>query len=319
MAGVAPQPVDRGNAVSEVVQRTAVDDSSRPTSGADARTPPAPSPRTGVTVTPLTPTIGAEISGVDLRDSLAPAVVEQLRDALHRHLVIFLRDQDITPDDQLRFAREFGEVSIPAFTPKASVSPEVSILDQVNPRGEGADRWHTDNTYMTEPPMGSILRSVQIPAAGGDTCFASMYAAYEALSPAFRATLDNLTAVHDITLTLQRAIDRGLVEVDLAELQRAWPPVHHPVVCTHPATGRRSLYVNSNWTTRIDGLSDEESHDVLQLLFNHVGSPQFQCRFRWTVNAIAFWDNRAVQHFAVADYSERRIMHRVTVAGSRPQ
>jgi taurine dioxygenase len=233
--------------------------------------------------------------------------------------VLFFRDQDITAEDQLRFARKFGEVSIPAFTPKASITPEVAVLDQVNPKGEGADRWHTDNTYMTEPPMGSILRSVKIPSSGGDTCFASMYAAYEALSPIFRSTLDGLTAVHDIGPTLQRAIERGLVEVDLATLQREWPPVHHPVVATHPCTGRKALYVNSNWTTRIDGLSDTESHDMLQLLFNHVGSPQFQCRFRWTTNALAFWDNRAVQHFAVADYSERRVMHRVTIAGTRPQ
>ena len=272
-----------------------------------------------ISVKPLTPTIGAEIAGVDLRDDLDASTVEQIRDALHQHLVIFFRDQDISPDDHVRFSRAFGEINIPAFKPKASVSAEVAILDQINPRGEGADRWHTDNTYMAEPPMGSILRAVQLPSAGGDTCFASMYAAYDALSPRFQNTLDGLTAVHDITLTLQRPIDRGLVEADRGALQRAWPPVHHPVVCTHPATGRRCLYVNSNWTTSIDTLSEDESREMLQFLFNHVGSPQFQCRFRWSVNAVAFWDNRAVQHFAVADYHERRVMHRVTISGARPQ
>jgi taurine dioxygenase len=273
----------------------------------------------GISVNPLTPTIGAEISGVDLREELDESTVDEIRDALHHHLVIFFRDQDISDDDQVRFARAFGEISIPAFNPKASTRPEIAILDQVDPRGEGADRWHTDNTYMPEPPMGSILRSVQIPSAGGDTCFASMYAAYDALSSTLRTTLDRLTATHDITGTLARVIEKGLVEADLAELQRKWPPVHHPVVCTHPATGRRSLYVNGNWTTHLDGLTDEESRNLLQLLFHHVGSPQFQCRFRWTVDAIAFWDNRVVQHFAVADYNERRVMHRVTIAGTRPQ
>jgi taurine dioxygenase len=273
----------------------------------------------GISVNPLTPTIGAEISGVDLREELDESTVDEIRDALHHHLVIFFRDQDISDDDQVRFARAFGEISIPAFNPKASTRPEIAVLDQVDPRGEGADRWHTDNTYMPEPPMGSILRSVQIPSAGGDTCFASMYAAYDALSSTLRTTLDRLTATHDITGTLARVIEKGLVEADLAELQRKWPPVHHPVVCTHPATGRRSLYVNGNWTTHLDGLTDEESRNLLQLLFHHVGSPQFQCRFRWTVDAIAFWDNRVVQHFAVADYNERRVMHRVTIAGTRPQ
>jgi taurine dioxygenase len=271
-----------------------------------------------LSVRPLTPTIGAELSGVDLRDELGESTIEQIRDALHRHLVIFFRDQDITPEDHVRFARAFGELSIPAFTPKATVTPELVVLDQIDPRGEGADRWHTDNTYMPDPPMGSILRSVQIPSVGGDTCFASMYAAYDALSPALRATLDGLSGVHDISLTLARVIERGLVDANLAELQEKWPPVRHPVVCTHPVTGRRALYVNSNWTTRIHGLTEEESDDLLRLLFNHVGSPQFQCRFRWTQNAVAFWDNRVVQHFAVADYAERRVMHRVTIAGEQP-
>ena len=272
-----------------------------------------------ISITPLTPTIGAEISGVDLRETLDADVIGEIRDALHKHLVIFFRDQDITADDHLRFARAFGELSIPAFVNKATANPELVVLDQTNPRGEGADRWHADNTYLPEPPMGSILRSVQIPPQGGDTCFASMYAAYDDLSPHVRSMLDGLTATHDITPTLQRVVERGLVEVDIPEMQRNNPPAHHPVVCTHPATGKRLLYVNRNWTTKIDGLSDDESRDLLQHLFNHVGSPQYQCRFRWTTNAVAFWDNRVVQHFAVADYSERRVMQRVTIAGTRPQ
>jgi taurine dioxygenase len=272
-----------------------------------------------ITVRPLTPTIGAEISGVDLTRELDPRTIAEIRQALMVHLVIFFRDQPLSPDDHVRFARCFGEISIPAFRPKASLSPEVVVLDQVNPRGEGADRWHTDNTYMAEPPMGSVLRSVQIPSSGGDTCFASMYAAYDALSPRLQAMLDGMNAVHDIVPLLQKSMERGLIEADLDEMRESWPSVEHPVVCTHPETGRKLLYVNANWTTRLCGLEQEESDNLLGFLFHHVGSPQFQCRFRWTENAIAFWDNRAVQHFAVADYSERRVMHRVTVAGERPQ
>jgi taurine dioxygenase len=270
-------------------------------------------------VKPLTPTIGAELHGVDLTRDLDPQTVAEIREALLAHLVVFFRDQPVTPDEHVRFARNFGDISVPAFRPKASLSPEVVVLDQINPRGEGADRWHTDNTYMTEPPMGSVLRSVQIPPSGGDTCFASMYAAYDALSPRLQSTLEGLHAVHDIVPLLQKSIDRGLIEADIEALRRSWPAVEHPVVCTHPETGRRLLYVNANWTTRLCGLEEAESDDLLRFLFHHVGSPQFQCRFRWTENAIAFWDNRAVQHFAVADYSERRVMHRVTIAGERPE
>jgi taurine dioxygenase len=273
-----------------------------------------------ITVTPLTPTIGAELSGVDLTQELDEATIKEIREALLAHLVIFFRDQPMQPQDHVRFARAFGEISLPAFRPKASLSPEVVVLDQTNPRGEGADRWHTDNTYMVEPPMGSVLRGVQIPPAGGDTCFASMYAAYEDLSPRMQSILEGLNAVHDIVPVLQQSVDRGLIEADLAEMRQAWPPVEHPVVCTHPETGRKLLYVNANWTTRLVGMEPDESDTLLRFLLHHVGSPQFQCRFRWTTNAVAFWDNRAVQHFAVADYTERRVMHRVTVAADgRPR
>jgi taurine dioxygenase len=273
-----------------------------------------------ITVTPLTPTIGAELSEVDLTQELDEATIKEIREALLAHLVIFFRDQPMQPQDHVRFARAFGEISLPAFRPKASLSPEVVVLDQTNPRGEGADRWHTDNTYMVEPPMGSVLRGVQIPPAGGDTCFASMYAAYEDLSPRMQSILEGLNAVHDIVPVLQQSVDRGLIEADLAEMRQAWPPVEHPVVCTHPETGRKLLYVNANWTTRLVGMEPDESDTLLRFLLHHVGSPQFQCRFRWTTNAVAFWDNRAVQHFAVADYTERRVMHRVTVAADgRPR
>jgi len=189
------------------------------------------------------------------------------------------------------------------------------VLDQVHPQGEGADEWHSDNTFLAEPPMGSILRAVQLPAVGGDTCFASMYAAYEGLSPAMRDFVDGLRAVHDITNPLKKAIRDGHSTLDLAEMQHKCPPVEHNVVVTHPETGRRALFVNRNSTTHIVGLSDREQEVMLPFLFDHARSPEYQCRFHWEPGSIAFWDNRSVQHYAVADYHERRIMHRATIAG----
>jgi taurine dioxygenase len=271
-----------------------------------------------VAIAPLTSAIGAEVTGVDLRADLDDATIDAVRGALLQHLVLFFRDQPLEPDEQLRFAKRFGPVSVPAFLTTATEVPEVMVLDQVNPKGDGADRWHVDNTYMPSPPMGSILRAVELPPLGGDTLFASMYEAYEALSPALREFLDGLHAEHDITKMLANSVARGLVDVDLDAVRASWPTVTHPVVRVHPETGRRLLFVNGNWTTRIVGLTDAESDALLGFLLAHVQSPAFQCRFRWTPDAVAFWDNRVVQHFAVPDYHSRRIMHRVTIEGDAP-
>ena len=269
-------------------------------------------------IQPLTPNVGAEIRGADLRKPLGRESVRTIEQALLDHGVIFFRDQDITAEQQLAFARQFGEISIPPFTPKYGTHPELIILDQVTPKGEGADNWHSDNTFMAEPPMGSILKAEKLPPLGGDTCFASMYAAYEALSAPLRTLVDSLQAVHDLTRPLQKAIDSGHSTAKLEEVQKEWPPVEHPIVRTHPVTGRKALFVNGNSTTRIVGLSERENALLLPFLIDHVRSPEFQCRFRWQVHSIAFWDNRSVQHFAVPDYTERRVMQRVTLAGDRP-
>ena len=267
---------------------------------------------------PLTPTLGAEIRSVDLREPLDPATVRAIERALLDHLVIFFRNQPLEPAQHIAFARQFGEVSIPPFAPKYGTTPELIVLDQIHPRGEGADAWHSDNTFMSEPPMGSILRAVELPPLGGDTCFASMYAAYEALSDPIRRLIDGLRAVHDVTKPLAKGIAAGHVTADLAEVQRKWPPVEHPVVRTHPMTRRKALFVNANSTTRIVGLSERENDALLPFLIDHVRSPEFQCRFRWEPDSIAFWDNRPTQHFAVPDYHQRRVMHRVTLAGDKP-
>lgn len=262
---------------------------------------------------PITGCIGAEIVGVDLTRPLSEDDVSLLRAALLKHLVLFFHDQDVSQDQHIAFARNFGELSIPPLATKYMERPEIAVLDQVTPRGEGADQWHNDNTFMQSPPLGSILKAELLPAVGGDTCFANMYAAYEALSKPLQILVDSLTAVHDITRPLTKAIRDGHSTADLAQMQEAWPPVEHPVVLTHPETGRKALYVNRNSTVYIKGVSERESELLLPFLCDHVRSPDYQCRFRWRKNSIAFWDNRCLQHFAVPDYSERRVMQRVTI------
>jgi taurine dioxygenase len=268
-------------------------------------------------IRPLTPTVGAEIEGVDLRRRLSHEEVDAIEEALLAHGVLIFRNQDITPEQQLAFARQMGPVSIPPFAPKYGTDPELVVLDQVRPMGEGADEWHSDNTFMAEPPMGSILKAVQLPTYGGDTCFASMYAAYDALSGAMRRMLDGMEAVHDITRPLQKAIDAGHSDAKLAEVQRKWPPVTHPS-CAPMITGRKALFVNGNSDGALVGLR-RANEVLLRFLIDHVRDPVFRCRFRWDVNSIAFWDHRSVQHYAVPDYAERRVMHRGTIAGDRPR
>ena len=268
-----------------------------------------------IQVTPLTAAIGGEVSGVDLRTPLDDDTVGALRAALLDRLVLFFRDQPLSDDEHLAFAQRFGPLSVPPLATKYQDRPTVTVLDQVSPKGEGADEWHSDNTFMDRPPMGSILRAVRLPAVGGDTCFASMYAAYEALSPPLRALVDQLTALHDVTKPMRKAIAAGHTNLTLREMQERWPPIEHPVVVTHPETGRKGLFVNRNSTTSIVGLSERENDALLPFLLDHARSPEFQCRFHWEPDSIAFWDNRCVQHYAVADYVERRVMHRVTIDG----
>ena len=266
----------------------------------------------------VTRVIGAEVSGVSLKEPLQTEDRAAIEAALLEHHVLFFRDQDITPEEQVEFSRQFGTISTPPFTPKYSKSPDYIVLDQTTPEGEGADNWHSDNTFMAEPPLGSILKAVLLPETGGDTCFANMVVAYEALSEPIRKMLDGLEAEHDITKPLQKAIAAGHSEAKLSDVQAKWPPVQHPVVRTHPETGNKALFVNGNSTTRLLGISERENQMLLPFLLDHVRSPAFQCRFRWDAHSIAFWDNRSTQHYAVPDYRERRIMHRVTLAGDRP-
>jgi taurine dioxygenase len=274
---------------------------------------------TTIEVRALTAEIGAEVEGVDLREPLDDATVEALKEALQRHLVLFFHDQDITGRQHLEFAKRFGTITVAPFGPKHPDHPEITVLDQQTPKGEGADNWHADNTFMPEPPMGSILRAVLLPSVGGDTCFASGYAAYEALSPAMQQFLDGMRAVHDISRMLRKAIANGQATEPFEQMQRQYPPFSHPVVRTNQVTGRKCLFINGNWTARIEGLTERENEALLPMLLDHVRSPEYQCRFRWREGSIAFWDNRWVQHYGVADYGGyRRIMQRVTIEGDRP-
>jgi len=271
---------------------------------------------------PLTPTIGAEVRGVDL--ATAPddeGTMRAIEALLHEHLVVFFRDQQhVTPAQQVRFAGWFGPFEYHPFAKPHPDYPEMTVLDQTTPERDGANSWHTDTSFMETPALGSVLRAVQLPPSGGDTCWASMYAAWDALSAPMRDMLRPLSALHDITGPLEKAIAGGhSSSTDLSAVRAAWPPTAHPVARTHPATGRTCLYVNNNFTTRILGLSEGESDAVLRFLLAHVQRPDFQVRFRWAPGSVAFWDNRCTQHYAVPDYSgQRRVMHRVAIAGERP-
>lgn len=247
------------------------------------------------------------------------AGVADIERALLEYLVLFFREQEVSLEQLLAFGRNFGTLHLPPIARGHPDHPEVMVLDQSHPRGEGADNWHADATFLPEPPLGAILKAVQLPALGGDTCFANMYRAYETLSPATRTMFEGLEAAHDLSPSLRKAIRKGLSSEDVASMQARWPPVAHPVVRTHPVTGRKALFVNGNCTTRILGLTNRESEILLAFLLEHLRSSEFQCRFRWAKGSIAFWDNRCVQHCAIPDYRERRVMHRVTIDGDKPR
>lgn len=269
-------------------------------------------------IEPVTPALGVRVTGIALGQASDDDIAE-IRAAIAEHRVLFLPEQRLTPEEQLAFARRMGDIDVAAFGPKHPDHPEMTVLDQNAPKGQGADAWHTDNTYVACPPSYTILQSVLLPDLGGDTCFADMYAAWEALSTPMQELLSGLTATHDLTKTLSRAIADGNSDADLGAMQAAYPPVHHPVARVHPETGRTALFVNGNFTTRIDGLSEAESTALLSMLYAHVGAPPFQCRHRWSEGDLTMWDNRAVQHYAVPDYTSRRIMHRLTIAGDEPR
>lgn len=268
---------------------------------------------------PLTPLIGAEIEGVDLSKPVAAETLKGLRAALLDRKVLFFRDQDITTQQHLAFARLFGELEVHPFAPHKEGYPEVMAIahDEKNRGRENA--WHSDVTWRLEPSLGSVLRAVEVPPVGGDTLFADMYAAYEGLSDEIKHKIDGRTAMHDFVHFRKGMEKRGISPEKIAELNKQYPMAEHPVVRSHPETGRKALYVNVGFTQYIVGMDRAESDALLKQLYAQAAIPEYQCRFRWRANSIAFWDNRSSQHYAVSDYFPAvRRMERVTIVGDAP-
>jgi taurine dioxygenase len=264
--------------------------------------------------------LGAELSGIDLRQPVDKDAAAEVRQALRDHGVIFLRRQPLTPEQFLAFARAMGEPVEYPFVKGIEGYPhiiEVKKLEHEKLNFGGI--WHSDTTYLAEPPMGSMLLSKEVPPYGGDTLFASQYAAWDALSPTMKRLLDGLQGISssakaDVSKTREDRIKEGGTQEAKKEYR-----AEHPIVRTHPETGRKALYVNVAHTAGIVGMTDEESAPLLQFLFAHQVKPDFTCRFVWEPDAIAFWDNRCVQHNPVNDYHGfRRVMLRITLRGERP-
>ena len=275
----------------------------------------ATTPYDTITVDKLTPIIGAEIAGVGLSQPLSTQQLEELQRALAEHLVIFFRDQELTPERHLAFGQYFGALHMHPAAPHAPHHPELMIIhaDESSPRANG-EGWHSDVSCDSVPPMGSILYITTCPPDGGDTLFASMYAAYEALSERMKTYLEGLVALHD-----GEAAYRGTYQhVGVAD-KPVYPRAKHPVLRTHPVTGRKALYVNRGFTSHLLGVPRDESDAILNYLYDHAENPLFQVRFRWRPKSVAFWDNRCVQHRAMWDYwPHTRSGFRVTVQGDRP-
>ena len=273
-----------------------------------------------IEVVPINGYIGAEIQGADLTKPLSDSEFQTIRQALVRHEVIVLRDQDTTLDQQMDFGRRFGELSIHPFSPNLQEKPEVIVLDySANNPPMLTDVWHSDETFREIPPLGTILRARVVPSAGGDTLFASMTAAYRGLSDRMKRYIHGLEALHDFKPF--RTLFRNTPEhrAKLRDLEDRFPNPWHPVVRVHPESGRRILNVNPQFTIRIRDMKEDESNTILQFLFRQAHVPEYQLRVKWQPHTVVMWDNRAVQHYAPHDYyPQRRTMERVTVCGDKP-
>jgi taurine dioxygenase len=261
-------------------------------------------------------TVGAVITGVDITAELPDDVIAELRLALFEYKVIFFRNQPLTAKRHVAFARRFGELEVHPFIPGNVGTPELVRFEKSAEVGGYENGWHHDVTWRAVPSMGAVLHAVQVPTSGGDTLFCDMYAAFDGLAPELQQRVLGLDAVHDF----MRAFGRQVPPDRRAEMRETYPTVVHPVVPTHPDTGRPYLYVNRFFTDRIVGLEPDESDDLLTTLFRQADTLEYQCRFQWEPDSVAFWDNRAVQHYASSDYwPELRIMERASIIGTRPQ
>ena len=272
-----------------------------------------------IDVLPLTGAIGAEISGVDISEPLPAETIGEIRQALLDHLVIFLRDQQITPEQQIAFVSRFGEPDIYPFVKGLEDYPEIiPVLKLPEETVNFGGIWHSDTVYQAQPPMGTVLYAKELPPVGGDTLYANQYQAYEALSAPLRDFLDGLTAINSAAkgsaaaTRSDRVSDAGTGRQEVLEAE-------HPVVRTHPETGRKALYVNTGHTIRFGGMTEAESTPILEFLYQHQIKPEFCCRFVWSPGAMAFWDNRCAQHYPINDYhGHTRLLHRITLKGDKP-
>jgi taurine dioxygenase len=269
-----------------------------------------------LTVEPVTATIGAEVSGIDLAEELTDETIGEIRAALLEWKVLFFRDQHrLDRAGHIAFGRRFGDLEIHPGTPLDQPDREVLILGSGG-RKKAPAVWHSDVTWRPEPSLGSILRAVELPPVGGDTLWADMAAAYDRLDDATKAQIDGLVARHDYTSAFGQLVTSEEVR---AQMRIDHPTAEHPVVRTHPETGRKAIYVNAAFTIGIKGMADDEAGSLLSRLYLTASSPDVQCRLRWRPGTLAFWDNRSAQHIASNDFlPARRVMERVTIVGDRP-
>ncbi len=270
-------------------------------------------------IEPATAAIGAEVHGVVLSGDLEPAVLDEIYDALSKHLVLFFRDQDLSPQDQFEFAKTFGEPAKPhPVYPHLPGFDRVVLLENDGDRPPDTDDWHTDLTFQPKTPFLSILHAREVPETGGDTLWANMYVAFDTLPPEIQTLTSRLSAVHDMGAFRDSYLgDTNDVEALNAALASVGSAVH-PIAPKHPVTGRQLLFINRSFTQHIVGMLKAESDRLLEYLFSHIETPNNQVRFRWSKGAVAMWDNRCTQHFAVADYLPAyRRMHRVIIDTDR--
>ena len=271
------------------------------------------------TVKPLAAALGVELSGVDFASELTPEVFQEVRRLLVKHQVIFFRDQDISPQQHHDLAASFGPLQTHPAYGTVDGFPEITILESTAENPSKIEAWHTDMTFRQHPPMGAVLRSKVIPEQGGDTLWASMTAAYDALSAQMKEFLSGLTAEHDFSWGFKESLAEPGGRERLAEAVANNPPVVHPVIRTHPESAKKVLFVNSLFTTRILELEKQESAALLEFLYEHVATPEFSCRFNWEPNTIAIWDNRSTQHKPINDYfPAHRMLHRIVIDGDMP-
>lgn len=276
-------------------------------------------PYTRFTLEPMSPTIGAVVRGVSMADDVDAELFAQLNRALLEWKVLFFRDQHITHAQHSRFAAHWGDLENHPFirlrVGQPDETPEVVRLEKGPKVGGYENVWHSDVTWRVNPSLGSILRAVEVPEIGGDTLWSDMGAAYDGLSDSMKERIGGLVAVHDWIDTFGRGMEPSVRD----SLRADFPPVEHPVVRTHPETGRKTLYVNQGFTECIRGMDPIESRDLLDYLYIQAGFPEYQCRFHWRQGDVAFWDNRSTQHYATSDYfPQRRVMERITIVGDRP-